>query len=49
MAGVIYSPTGLVNVKSICPTGFKVVVMGNGQKVAAFLHAQLWFLGHAEP
>ena len=29
--------------------GFKVVVMGNGHKVAACLYAQLWLLGEPEP
>ena len=29
--------------------GFKVVVMGNGHKVAACLYAQFWLLGEPEP
>ena len=48
MAGVIYSPTDLVNSEPRGP-GFEVVVMRNGHKGAALLHAHLWFLGRAEP
>ena len=33
----------------VISTGFKVVVMGNGHKVAAFLPAQFWLLRQPEP
>ena len=42
-AFVLSSPACLVNTE-IISTGFKVVVLKNGHKAAAFLPAQLWLL-----